>query len=228
MTTMFAPGSINRRSSVAIAVNTELNKDDVDQIDESLFFESLSPDLMLEATEADAAKNMRKDASAAVIAWVEEGDTDADAFDAFAYGLAGGKDDEDLSDDEADDYNSLLGLMTDFCLQLGVTESTCQKLIDGDDAASETAFNTIEAVLENNDGDELISDFSLREQLMLEATKKVVRDGKVVLIKTNRRKRRMTAAQKAALKKARTKAHSSSAKAARRKAMRLRKSRGMK
>ncbi|GAL07944.1 baseplate or tail tube [Photobacterium aphoticum] len=73
----------------------------------------------------------------------------------------------------------------------------------------------------------MIAEFGVRETLMNEAIKKVVRDGKVVTINTNKRKRKMTAAQKAALKKARLKAHSSSAKAARKKAMKTRHSRGM-
>ncbi|HIF9347104.1 TPA: hypothetical protein ACX6RX_003215 [Photobacterium damselae] len=204
------------------------NKPTIDEVSEKLFFESIDDGMFLEAINRAHDTNMRTEAASAVITWVEEGDSEPDAFDSLAFGLAGGNDDEyDLDDDQVDDYNKYLQLMVDFCLQLGASENDCQGLIDGDDSASERVFNTIEEQREKGNPEERIAEFSVKEQLMLEATKKVIRDGKVVLIKTNKRKRRMSAAQKAALKKARLKAHSSSAKAARRKALRMRNSRNM-
>ena len=62
---------------------------------------------------------------------------------------------------------------------------------------------------------------------MLESTQKVVRGGKVKVIKKRLRPRRMTSLQKQALKKARTKAHSSIANTNRKKSMKIRARRGM-
>ncbi|HGW3682662.1 TPA: hypothetical protein ACNIBV_004908, partial [Escherichia coli] len=63
---------------------------------------------------------------------------------------------------------------------------------------------------------------------MLEAvSKKVVRDGKVTIIRKRPRPRRMTSLQKQALKKARLKAHTSIANTRRRKSIRIRKKRGL-
>ena len=63
---------------------------------------------------------------------------------------------------------------------------------------------------------------------MLEAvSKKVVRDGKVTIIRKRPRPRRMTSLQKQALKKARRKAHTSIANTRRRKSIRIRKKRGL-
>jgi len=74
-----------------------------------------------------------------------------------------------------------------------------------------------------DDQDQFIANYSVRENMMLEAVRKVVRDGKVKYIKKPLRKRRMSSAQKAALKKARRKANTGAAKRARRKSMGIRK-----
>ncbi|MCG3884106.1 hypothetical protein I3271_05350 [Photobacterium leiognathi] len=193
---------------------------------EQAFFESIEDDQMLEAMEQSAQVQLRSDAAAAVISWVDDGDAESAAIDSLAYGLAGGEG-EELTDEQDKEYAKIYGLMTDFAMQMGATEKDCQAMVDGDDAAADRVFSVIEAQLENNDEAELIANFAHREKLMLEAKKKVIRDGKVVIINTNRRKRIMSAAQKAALKKARLKAHSAAGKAARKKAMRMRKARGL-
>ena len=77
------------------------------------------------------------------------------------------------------------------------------------------------------DDDQLVSEYALKKSLVLDATQRVVRDGKVVIKRTPTHKRRLSPAQRAALKKAQKKAHSAAARRSRAKAMKLRKSRGM-
>lgn len=201
---------------------------EVPEITEQALFESMEDNAMFEAVNRAAEISARSDAAAAVCQWVDEGDAEADAFESMAFGLAGGDEAEELSDDQAETFLESLSNMTDFALQLGASPEAVQGLVDGDDDAAELVFESIESALETQTSDELIADFGVREQLILEAKKKVIRDGKIVTINTKKRKRRMSAAQKAALKKARSKAHRSAGKAARKKAMRMRKSRGMK
>ena len=98
---------------------------------------------------------------------------------------------------------------------------------DGSDEDAAKAFNAAADFIAEADEDELIADFSVREAMMLEAMQKVIRDGKVKMIRKPLRKKRLSAAQKAALRKARAKSHNAAARAARKKSMRVRKSRGM-
>lgn len=203
---------------------------DIDNIEETAFFESVGEDSMLEAMEKIASANLRADGAAAVSAWVEDGDSDFDALDSFCFGLAGsGDDDDELSEAEAEDYNDILKAAAEFIVNVcGVSAELTTKVFAGDDDASATVFDAVESFLAGESTSDLIAEFSVRENMMMEALKKVIRNGEVVMIRTNRRKKRMTAAQKAALKKARRKAHSAAGKAARKKSLRLRKSRGMK
>lgn len=242
---MFAVGSVRPRNAFALSAMLESAKPTpapeaetvpaqeltqepapAEEVTETAFFESVNDDQMLEAISKAAESNMRSAAAAAVIQWIEEGDAEADAFEALAYGLAGGET-EELTEDEAEDFEKYLGLMVDFTLQLGASAESTQGLVDGDDDAAETVYDSVESALADQDTDELIATFGVRENLMMEAKKKVIRDGKVVTINTKKKKRRMSSAQKAALKKARSKANSSAAKAARKKSNNMRKSRGM-
>ncbi|WP_419238320.1 hypothetical protein ACN08P_23135 (plasmid) [Photobacterium leiognathi subsp. mandapamensis] len=197
---------------------------------ETAFFESVSEDQMFEAIEKVAVANLRADGAAAVCAWIEDGDSDFDALDSFCFGLAGsGDDDDELSETEAEDYNDILKAAAEFIVNVcGCDSDTVTKSFAGDDDASATIFDQVETFIEGKSTSDLIANFSVRENMMMEALKKVIRNGEVKMIRTNRRKKRMTAAQKAALKKARRKAHSAAGKAARKKSLRLRKSRGMK
>ncbi|GAL07943.1 hypothetical protein JCM19237_323 [Photobacterium aphoticum] len=75
-----------------------------------MFFESMKDDVMLEAMSKAAATSMRQGAAAAVVQWIEDGDSEADAFEAMAYGLAGGDDGDELTDEQAEDFNEYLAL----------------------------------------------------------------------------------------------------------------------
>tara|TARA_Y100000588_G_scaffold99838_1_gene108498 strand:+ start:24307 stop:24969 length:663 start_codon:yes stop_codon:yes gene_type:complete len=218
---MFEKGSVLPRPFKAPVVQAE------EDLTETAFFESVDDNMMLESIERMAVTQDRMAAASACVQWANGGDATADTLDALLYGSAGGVDDEELSDSQMAMYESLQNHASEFILSIsGIQED---KLLDfgEDEEAVNHIFESLEAGLENVDSDEAVAEFAVRESMMLEAKKKVIRDGKVTFINTKKRKRRMSAAQKAALKKARAKSRTGASKAARKKSMRQRKSRGM-
>lgn len=206
-----------------------------------------SPD----AVEVFARQQARTQAMSAVLAWIEDGEYSYNALDEYIIGMADLDGDFEISDEEEAAYNAIWAEVPDALLSLGATEADTTAFVNGDgkdadDAgarvgkAAKEALDDLEA-----DDDELIAGFALGEDavfenasddpegrhMILEATyrkKKVVRDGKVV--KINKRisgKVRLSAAQKAGLRKARRKANTASARLHRKKSMRIRARRGM-
>ncbi len=197
-----------------------------EEISEEAFFESVDEELFLESIEKAAEQDYRSNAAAAVIQWIADGDAEYDALDAIIHGLASDDDVEELDDDEYEDYSAITDYVGEFVEQYGAPVESIQLMSEDDDAA-EVVFNAVQEALKGKSTDEAVADFAVRGSLMLEAVKKVIRNGQVKLIKVKRKKRRLNAAQKAALKKARRKANTAKAKAKRAKAMRQRKSRGL-
>lgn len=233
MTNYFQAGGVRPRSTFAgvdAIFESNASKLNHNEISEDRFFESVTEDHLLESIEKVANATLRADSAAAVYAWTEGDDSDFDELDAVIFGLAGSGDEEDeLTESEADDYNDILKGAAEFLVsKCGATQEEITAMFDGDADASEAVFTKAVNALSDQSEEDLIAEFAVKETLMMEALKKVVRNGEVVMVRTNRRKRRMTAAQKAALKKARRKAHSAAGKAARRKALKIRKSRGLK
>lgn len=194
-------------------------------VTEKLMFESVSDDLIVESIANTAEIPLRSNAMAAVFAFAEEGMNTAEELDLMAVGMADLDDDGEVSDAEQDDYEESLNAIADALATAGVDPALITKaLMDGDDDAAEEISLAVADFLDGlDDQDDYIASYSVREKLMLEAVKKVVRDGKVKWIKKPLRKKRMSPAQKAALKKARKKANTGAAKRARRKSMKIRK-----
>lgn len=200
-----------------------------ESISEQAFFESIDSDQMLEAISKVADSNLRQDAAATVVQWIDGGDADFDELDALLFGMVA--DDEegevDLSDAEYEVYEKLSDFAAEFILSVSSADEADVELMGDDADSAERVYSAVESALSEKDADEAIAEFAVRESLMLEAVRKVIRNGEVKYIKKRTRKRRMTAAQKAALKKARRKANTGAARAARKKSLRARKSRGM-
>ncbi|MGL5294172.1 MAG: hypothetical protein ACRC9V_10480 [Aeromonas sp.] len=199
------------------------------EVSEKAFFESVSDKALLEA--ADKADNqvMRAYAMALAIEFVNDGDDTADALDAYAQGMADADEDGEIGEPEQEDYEESLSLLGDALVALGVPAKIAASAMEGDDAAAAKAYAIAVEMIDSEDfdEDETISNFSVRETLIAEATKKVIRGGEVKLIKKRLVKKKMSSAQRQGLKKARMKSHSSGAKRARAKSMKIRKSRGM-
>lgn len=193
-------------------------------ISETLMFESLDENLIVEAVTASAEVTLRSNAMASVLSFADEGMTTADELDSFAVGMADVDDDGEVNEAEQEDYEEALNAIADALEHIGVSPDVIEKaLADDDDAAEQVALHIANYADELDDEDQFIANYSVREKLMTEAMRKVVRDGKVKWIKKPLRKRRMSAAQRAALRKARKKANTGAAKRARRKSMKLRK-----
>jgi len=172
-----------------------------------------------------AEQQIRSMAMGAALAWIDDGEYTFDAMDSLVEGLSDLDESEELSDDEMVVYNDLMTGVGMALEELGADTAMIESALTGDDeAATELGYYLEEKMEEMElDDDELVSEFSTKAALITEGVKRVIRDGKVKYIRTNRRKRKMTAKQKAALKKARMKANTSAAKLARKKSMKLRK-----
>ncbi|MDT0178204.1 hypothetical protein Q9R34_19455 [Enterobacter sp. BRE11] len=188
---------------------------------------------MFEAVERRAGEDSRSLAASLLAGWVADGDADADCFEALALvlaGLDGIPEDEDLTDDQVDQFNAALSQLANAAVALGADQDDVTSMIDDDDdSAAESVYEALSGL---SDDDEAIADYTIAggeggEAMLESATFKAVRDGVVTLIRKRPKKRRMTSLQKQALKKARTKAHSSMANAHRKKSMKLRKKRGL-
>lgn len=200
---------------------------EVQPITEQAFFESVeTKDALFESVSAMATSQARQDAAAAVVQWVEGGDADYDELDALLFGMVeGGDSDEEieLDDIQNEQYEQLTKFASEFMATFSGVDSADVALMDEDDSAADRVYEALENALSDVNNSEAIADFAVRESVMMEAKERVIRNGKPVYINKRKRKRRMSAAQKAALKKARRKAHTSAAKASRAKSMNLRK-----
>lgn len=196
--------------------------------------------LMLAAAQEDemsssedyAVKQYRLQSSAAVLEWVRNGDSSFEEFEDLATGLADLDKDGEVEDGEETHFNDVLGLMADALVSFGASESDVTTFIDdeSDDKGEEISFALSEKLPSATDeaaNEELITNFMSGGELMLAAVQKVIRNGKVKLVKKRVKKRRMSSAQRAGLKKARRFANKAGAKLNRKKSLRLRKSRSM-
>ncbi len=213
----------------------------------------LSGAVLDSAKEQMADQMVRRDAMAAALTWVDDGDYSFDALDNLVQGLLfdGLGDDEppesddpesdpvldndkseylSLTEDDIGAYNYKLGLVADSLAELGGCAKNIEEFVnDACDEAGDKLGTHILGRLDSSDmsDDDLIDGYAVGGQLIMDATERKVIDGKLVWKKKPLRKKKLSAKQRAALKKARKKANSGAAKKAREKAMRLRKQRGV-
>lgn len=229
MTSKFESVAGPKGQQVCFTRLLEAKKEGQPEVSEKAFFESVEEGAMMESIEKAGNQAMRADAMAVVLAFVEDGDDSSDALDLYAQALADSDEDGEIGDPEQDDYELFLTLMAEALVYVGVPPKIAVSAMEGDDAAASKAYTAASDFVAASEADEdtLISEFSVRESMIMEATKKVIRDGKVKMIKKPVHKKKMSSAQKQALKKAQRKSHTASAKKARFKSMKARKSRGM-
>lgn len=204
-----------------------------------------------DAVQAFARQQARTQAMSAVLAWIEDGEFTYTALDEYVIGMTDLDGDFEISDEEEAMYNAVWNEVPDALLSIGATETDTNDFVNGEGKTSADAAARIGKTLKERlneleaDDDEIIAGFALGEDavfenasddpegrhMILEATyrkQKVVQDGKVV--KINKRisgKVRLSAAQKAGLRKARRKANTAAARLQRKKSMRIRAQRGM-
>ncbi|SEN69103.1 hypothetical protein [Nitrosomonas marina] len=190
------------------------------------------------ASESFSNSEMRMAAAAAVQQWVEADDLDdnessADRLFALMMGIADENKDGDITEDEQEVFGMALEAAWDYLSGKGVEEDDIDTLLnEWDSDAAERVRDLVASVLpegEDAEGEDIDS-FAF-DSVALDAAyknKMAVRGGKKVRI----RKRvsgtvRLSARQKLAIRKARMKSHSASAKMRRAKSMRVRKKAGL-
>ncbi|WCH25164.1 hypothetical protein [Aeromonas salmonicida] len=224
----FAGAAAGSEFGAAVAMFDGVKAADPASMTEKAFFDSVTDQQMLDAVAGAAVQAARADAMAMVIEWVADGDDSAEGLDIYAQALADVDEDGEVTgDEEQGAYEQALTLMAEALATLGVPTQVAIDAMGGDDSAAAKAFVAAGDALGDVDADDTISAFAVRESMMMDAVVKVVRDGKLKLIRRPLRKKRLSAAQRAALKKARAKANTAASRTARRKSMRIRKSRGL-
>lgn len=187
---------------------------------------------MFEALDRRVKEDRRGLASAMLLDWASDGEPTWLEFSAMAISFADLDDlddDQEYTDEQNDAYNDALSELAYAAIALGANQDDVTSMIDDED--DDAAAAVLDALSDVEDDDDAIGQFIIAgddEDALFEAPKiKVVRGGKVTFIRKRIRKMRRTSKQKAAIKKARRKAQTSTAKLHRRKSMKLRQKRGM-
>lgn len=232
MTTPFKSGGRLEGAGLSSALAATAKKAQDNSIAEGLLLSSIDDAIMLSALSDFSGKQLRSLAASIAVEFSRSDENTYDALETIIIGSIDDVDDDDepeLNEQEQEEFNELLSLVGDaFVAFSGKDIKLVQKALESEDddlldsIASEVA---IKAKAESSS--EMVADFSVKEALILSSTKKVIRNGELKLVKTNRKKRKMSAAQRQALKKARKKSHSAAARAKRKKSNRKRGQRGL-
>ena len=178
-----------------------------------------------------SGQQMRSMALAAALTWVDQKEFTFEALDSIIVGMGDFDEDYEVNDEEEEIYNELLGEVANALVALGGSEDNVVSFLDDeDDDQGKILGAALAKKLDgvSSDDEDLITKYVLGNDTILEAaTRKVVRNGKVVLKKKRVKKYRMSAAQRQALKKARRKSNTAAARRNRAKARRIRKQRGL-
>lgn len=189
------------------------------------------PDQILDDASNDLGeKQIRANAMAAALTWLEDNDASYSNFEAIVAGLADLDEDGEVTEPEEELFNEILTMAADSLVELGANAANVESFIDSEsEEAGEKLHTYLNNKLSENEksDDELITEYAVKAKLVLDATQRVVRNGKVKVIKKPLKKKRLSSAQKAALKKARRKANNSGARRKRAKSMKARRQRNM-
>ncbi len=224
-------GRLENGTGFAGAFTAPQATDNTPQTDE-MILASMGDDVLYASVDDLANKALRSMAGAIVLEWAD-GEPTYQALEDLVIGeaveLKEDDESESMDDDEMEAFNDLFSEVASAMVAFsGKDEKLVQKAIDDEnDDLLETISAAITKATEEQDSDEMLADFAVKESLLLASTVTRVKDGKVVRVKKPRRKKRQTAAQKSALKKARKKSHNAAAKAKRKKSMRIRNKRGL-
>jgi hypothetical protein len=188
------------------------------------------------ASVAYAAQSGRLHVASAVQEWAEtedddldEGENLADRLYALLAAAIDSDGDEDLTDEDQDEIEALIGATEDYLLSLGIDESDVSALLDdwSGDAAARVRDALAEALPEGDEALDSISAFAFDPEV-IEATLDAAYRKMVSFVggkRTIKRRRvsgrgpKLSAKQKAALRRARKKANNSQAKRRRAKSM---------
>lgn len=189
------------------------------------------PEQILDDASDDLAeKQLRANGMAAVLTWLEDEDATYENFESIVAGLADADEDGEVTEPEEDLFNDILTFAADSLVELGANNANVQSFInDESDSSGEKLHSYLTEKLSSIDksDDDLITEYAVKASLVLDATQRVIREGKVKVIKKPLKRKRLSSAQRSALKKARRKANNSGARRKRAKSMKARRQRGM-
>ena len=228
----FTPGGRLPGAGISNAILSAKKPEEDNTIEENLLLSSMDEDIVLAALSELSDKQHRSLAASIAIEFSRSDDNSYSALESIVIGSI--DDDEDggeaeLTEEEQEEFNLILSLVGDALVAFsGKDIKLVQKALEKeDDELLDSIASGVVEKIKSESTSELVADFSVKEKLLLSSTKKVIRNGELKLIKTNRKKRKMSAAQKQALKKARKKSHSAAARAKRKKSNRKRAQRGL-
>lgn len=196
-------------------------------------------DVLDAASSAHMTQSQRMHAASVVQQWVETDDDDLDdgetlsdrLYALLAAGVIDTESEDDLTEDEQDALDAVLAATEEYLLSFGVDADDVSSLLDewGDDAAGRVRDALAEALPDPDAAMDSITSFAFDAEaavVALDAAYRSVVSFKggqrtVKRIRTSGRGRKMSAKQKAALRRARMRANTSQSK--RRRAMSLKK-----
>lgn len=203
------------------------------------YLKNPEPDLVFEAATPEkiadfAAMQTRAQGMSLALVWLEDQGYTFSALAALVMGMADLDGDEKIGDEEEDIYNDILAAAGAALVRLGGNKENVQKFIDDeDDTAGTKLGGYLSGKMDGveSDDDDLVSGFAVSDDEILEAAYKrvkTIKNGRVVFKKKRIGKaKKMSAKQRAGLKKARRKANTGAARRNRKKSMKIRKSRGL-
>lgn len=172
---------------------------------------------------AFADKQLRSQAMSLALVWLSLGDYSYDALLSLATGMADMDQNEELDDDEQAYLNDLLAATGGALAASGATPANVSEFLEKEDDAAGLAIGEyLSYRLENTarSDEDIIADYAVSGDVILEGVFKAIRDGVVSFVKKRiGRPKKMSAAQKVALKKARSRAFTGAAKKKRAKSM---------
>lgn len=198
-------------------------------LSEALILSGLNESTSIDVIGALNDQVVRLKAGSVVVEWARADDNSYSMLESLVIGMVDEDEDGELDDDQQVEANELFTVVAEALIQIsGMPAATIQKMLENeDDELAEQVAEKVEEKLKPVSSSEVVADFAVKQALLLSSQRKVVRDGKVVIVKTKLRKQKRTAAQKAALKKAQLKSNNSASRAKRKKSNRQRKAHGL-
>jgi len=174
----------------------------------------------------------RFNAATVVLAWLDDKDFSFDALDTLVQEATEMDCEEKLDEAQMTVYSETFESVGDFLVQCGADPEAVQDFFNEecDDRGIRLASHVLDSPKWVEQADTaLVESFIAGEEgeTIQEAVEKVIRGGKKIMKKVRKKKRRMSGAQRSALKKARRKSNTGAAKRNRMKSMKKRSSMGL-
>mgnify|MGYP000382977891 CR=1 FL=1 len=134
------------------------------------------PDQILDDASNDLGeKQIRANAMAAALTWLEDNDASYSNFEAIVAGLADLDEDGEVTEPEEELFNEILTMAADSLVELGANAANVESFIDSEsEEAGEKLHTYLNDKLSENEksDDELITEYAVKAKLVLDATQR--------------------------------------------------------